>query len=75
VKFNKDHKVDPKTLNKIEGRAFIEDLMLEFDRHDVAFQQARFHRAFWDSAVKRHIEDREEIIALIVRVEKEVLGE
>ena len=75
MKFNKSHKVDIKTLSKTEAEVFVEFLILEFNRHNTAIEQANAFVLFWESAKERHKEDRERADALIERVEKEILDE
>lgn len=73
MQFDKDHKVDIKTLDEIEAKAFIEFLYLEMDRHNTAIIQANAFMKFWESALRRHKQDRDAAEDLIKKVEKEIL--
>ena len=61
MKFNKDNKVDIHTLTRVEAKAFYKFLNDERQRHVEACEEANALRAFWLSAVERHLQDIEGI--------------
>ena len=86
MKFNKHHKVIIDTLNKEEGedRAYIDFLLGERERHEAEIWEARLlkslhqpltgykkaKRRLYNSAIRRHKEDIEDIDKLIAQVKE-----